>query len=182
MSEGPPPWAVMTSERHAHVLRVAALAERWADSMGVGEHERARWRRAVWLHDALRDAREADLRALAPGWAGPVELLHGPAAANRAGAGEETDQGILEAVRYHSVGHPDWDMAGKVLYCADFLEPGRSFDRSDRAMLADRFPVAPEEVLLEVATRRLAWLVRSRWSIPEPTWRFWNSLVRDGWA
>ena len=33
------------------------------------------------------------------------------------------------------------------------------------------------EVVLAVAQGRMAWLVRSGWAIPDPTWRFWNSLV-----
>jgi HD superfamily phosphohydrolase YqeK len=182
MSGGYPTWAVMSPKRLAHVERVAALSERWATLIRIPEPERIRWDRAVRLHDALRDAGEAELRLLAPEWSGPVELLHGPAAANRACADGETDPGVLSAVRYHSVGCCDWDMVGKVLYCADFLEPGRSFDQPERAALADRFPAAPDEVLAEVATRRLAWLVRSRWSIPEETWRFWNSVAGQGWA
>jgi 2-amino-4-hydroxy-6-hydroxymethyldihydropteridine diphosphokinase len=67
-------------------------------------------------------------------------------------------------------------MAGTALYSADFLEPGRKFDAEARADLARRFPQAPGEVLREVATRRLHWLVQSGWAIPEPTWQFWNSL------
>jgi len=79
-------------------------------------------------------------------------------------------------VRYHSVGLAEWDMAGRVLYCADYLEPGRAFDAASRAELASRFPADPEGVLREVAARRVAHLVESRWSLPEPTVRFWNSL------
>ena len=182
MSDPLPAWAIMTPKRRAHVERVAALVDHWADAMDVPAQEQARWQRAVWLHDAIRDAGDEELRALVPDVAGPVELLHGPAAANRALVAGETDRGVLEAVRYHSVGHPDWDMVGKVLYCADFLEPGRSFDQEERAQLARRFPTAPEDVLAEVAIRRLGWLVRSQWSIPETTWRFWNSLAGQGWA
>ena len=61
-----------------------------------------------------------------------------------------------------------------------FLEPGRSFDREARAGLAARFPAAMDEVVREVAARRVQWLVRSGWFIPETTWRFWNH-VAGGW-
>lgn len=172
-----PAWAVMTPARLGHVIRVAELAWQWSLAMGVPDAERHRWLRAVWLHDALRDAPVEDLNRLAPGALGPPELRHGPAAAARAEAEGERDRGILDAVRYHSVGLAEWDMAGRVLYCADFLEPGRSFDRGERADLARRFPDSAPEVLREVARRRMAWLVRSAWQIPEPTWRFWNSLA-----
>ena len=56
VAEGLPAWAVASSERVAHIERVARLAASWADRMGVAVAERGRWLRAVWLHDALRDA------------------------------------------------------------------------------------------------------------------------------
>ena len=174
-----PAWAVMSPARIGHVQRVAELAHAWAMTMGVPDSERNRWLRAVWLHDALRDAPIADLERLAPGTWGPEELLHGPAAAAKAKAEGETDRGVLDAVRYHSLGLPEWDMVGRVLYCADFLEPGRSFDREARADLARRFSGAMPDVVFAVAQGRMAWLVRSGWAIPDPTWRFWNSLVES---
>jgi HD superfamily phosphohydrolase YqeK len=153
------------------------MATSWAEAMGVPDSERHRWLKAVWLHDALRDAGDARLAELAPSTPGPPELRHGPAAAARAKAEGETDRGILDAVRYHSVGLAEWDMVGRVLYCADYLEPGRPFDQAERADLAVRFPGAAPAVLREVARRRLDHLIQSGWTLPEPTVRFWNSLV-----
>ena len=99
-----PPWAKMSPERLAHVERVVGLIDQWALAIGVPDFERRRWLRAAWLHDALRDAGSAELAQWAPGAFGSVELWHGPAAASRAAAEGETDQGILDAVRFHSVG------------------------------------------------------------------------------
>jgi HD superfamily phosphohydrolase YqeK len=84
---------------------------------------------------------------------------------------------VLDAVRYHSLGLAEWDRVGQVLYCADYLEPGREFGRARRAELAERFPSDPRGVLREVAAMRLAHLVASGWPILDPTVRFWNSLV-----
>ena len=84
---------------------------------------------------------------------------------------------MLDAVRYHSVGLAEWDMVGRVLYAADFLEPGRPFERDERAELARRFPSDSRSVLREVARRRMARIIASGWPLPEPTVRFWNSLV-----
>ena len=172
-----PAWAIVSPARRGHIERVAALVSRWADAMRVPAAERHRWLRAVWLHDALRDAGEAKLAELAPSTPGPPELRHGPAAAARAKAEGETDRGVLDAVRYHSIGLAEWDMVGRVLYCADYLEPGREFDGAVRAEMAERFPADPDGVLRDVAERRMAHLIASRWSLPEPTVRFWNSLA-----
>src|SRR6266540_4126563 len=106
-----PPWAVVTPERRGHIERVASLLSAWAIAMNVPDSERARWLKAAWLHDALRDAPAAS------------ELEHGPLAAERAARDGERDQGVLAAVRYHSVGYAGWDDVGKMLYLADYLAP-----------------------------------------------------------
>ena len=123
-----PSWAVVTPARRGHVERVAALIATWATAMKVPERERARWVSAAWLHDALRDAPAAN------------ELAHGPLAAERAAHDGLTDQGVLDAVRYHSLGFAQWDDVGRMLYLADYLEPGRAFDQELRRSLAARVP------------------------------------------
>lgn len=172
-----PWWAVMSPKRRAHVERVATLVATWADAMELAAAERSRWLRAAWLHDALRDADPVVLKALAGGLRAPVDLLHGPAAAERAAKDPDPDPGVLDAVRYHSVGFAKWEPVGRALYCADFLEPGRRFDRAERARLAERFPVEPDVVFAEVVRRRMLYLVHSGWPIPEPTFLLWNSQV-----
>ena len=121
--------------------------------MHVAPAERDRWLRAAWLHDALRDAPLRDLMA------------HGPAAADRA------------AVPYHTVGYAGWDDVGRMLYLADFLEPGRDFDPDGRRALAQRVPTERGAVLREVARRRLEWVVRSGWPLVPETVAFWNALA-----
>jgi HD superfamily phosphohydrolase YqeK len=133
--------------------------------------------RAVWLHDALRDAPEEELRRWAPSAEGPPDLRHGPASAARAKAEGESDRGVLDAVRYHSIGLAEWDMVGRVLYCADYLEPGRKHEREWRADLAQRYPSDPNLVLRQVARARVLHVVSSGRMLLEPTVRFWNSLV-----
>jgi HD superfamily phosphohydrolase YqeK len=175
-----PIWAVVAPERREHIARVAQLASTWAEQMGIPDSERHRWLRAVWLHDALRDASPQELEQWASDTPGPPELRHGPASAARARAEGEDDRGVLDAVRYHSLGLAEWDMVGRILYCADYLEPGRPFDQGRRAELAGRLPADPGGVLREVARARVLHLIQSGWPVLEPTRRFWNSLVLTG--
>ena len=160
-----PPWATVTPERRAHVERVAALLSTWAAALRVPDAERARWLRAAWLHDALRDAPAAD------------ELAHGPMAADRAAQDGERDRGVLDAVRYHSLGYAEWDDVGKMLYLADYLEPGRPFDRELRGGLAARVRAERDAVLREVAARRITRVVDSGWPLVRETVDFWNDIV-----
>jgi len=162
-----PDWADVTPARRDHIERVVNLLAEWANTMRVPGAERDRWLRAGWLHDALRDAPLGD----------PV--AHGPAAAERAAAAGERDRGVLGAVRHHTVGSAEWDDVGKMLYLADFLEPGRDSKNqaSDRADLVRRVPTERDSVLREVARRRLDWVLRSGWPLPPETVAFWNRLV-----
>lgn len=170
-----PEWAMVSPKRLAHIERVARLVAQWAEEMGVPDNERNRWLRAVWLHDALRDATTEELERWAPSVLGPPALRHGPASAARAKADGEIDRGVLDAVRYHSIGLAEWDMVGRVLYCADYLEPGRQHLQGEPG-LAGRFPKDSGGVLRDVARARLGHAVASGWPLPDPTVRFWNSI------
>jgi len=160
-----PAWADVRGERRGHIERVVGLLDEWASTMRIPAAERDRWRRAAWLHDALRDAPLPD------------PLAHGPAAADRAAADGERDRGVLDAVRYHTIGYAGWDDVGRMLYLADFLDPGRDFDPNGRRALAARVSTDRDTVLREVARRRIEWVLRSGWPLPPETVAFWNALV-----
>lgn len=172
-----PDWAVVSDERREHIARVVALVESWAHEMGVERSEAERWRRAALLHDSLRDADEATLARHVARGAWPVKLWHGPAAAAAAASRGEADVGVINAVRYHSVGFSGWDRAGRMLYLADFLEPDRDRVIREAAELRGRVVSDPDGVLLEVARLRLGWMVRTGKPIGRETWLFWNSLA-----
>ena len=174
---GLPRWARVTDRRRAHIARVAALLDGWADALEIAVRERGRWLRAAWMHDALKDASARVVRALAGGvWDAP-SLWHGPAAAARAARAGERDRGVLDAVRYHSVGCADWDAVGRMLYLADYLEPGRRHHDARRAKYAARVPADPEGVLRAVAAERIARGVAKGWPLLPETVAFWNAVV-----
>jgi len=175
-----PPWAQVSPRRIAHIGRVVALVEEWAVARRVGAGERDRWRRAALLHDALRDAPEEVLRRWAPDAQWPAKTRHGPAAAAAAQADGERDAGVLDAVRYHSLGYASWDDAGRMLYLADYLEPGRQHERELLDALARRVPAEPREVLRAVAALRIGWRLKEGGLISQETWQFWNGLVAAG--
>lgn len=155
---------------------MAALLDSWATTLAVPPGERGRWLRAAYFHDALRDADPRVLAELAPDRWGIPALWHGPAAAAAAEGDGEKDRGILDAVRYHSVGYAGWDDVGRMLYLADYLDPGGSFQRGERAALAARVPQDRREVLREVARRRLTWLLTADSPLLKETVDFWNAL------
>jgi HD superfamily phosphohydrolase YqeK len=161
---GLPTWAEVGKKRRAHVRRMEALLDEWADEMGVSDRERRRWLKACWLHDALRDA---DL---------PDGVSHGAAAADRASRNGESDRGVLSAVRYHSVGYAGWDDVGKMLYLADCLEPGRKKSRKERAEMANRVPRDRDGVLRQIVAQQIRSRLRKKRHVDPLMMEFWNSL------
>jgi HD superfamily phosphohydrolase YqeK len=162
------------------VERVARLLEDWARQMGVSDQERERWLRAAYLHDCLRDADPAELERLAPdAWEVP-SLRHGPAAARMAQEHGERDQGVLDAVRYHSVGYAGWDAVGRMLYLADYLEPDRDFQHPERSEMTARVPQDPQGVLRAIAAQRLQWVIQAGRHLVRETVGFWNALAASG--
>src|SRR5215213_9831437 len=145
-----PAWARVGEKRRAHIARVTALLDEWARGLRLPEGD-ARM---------LRDAPEAQLRELTGDAASPVDLLHGPAAAVMLERSGESRHALVEAVRWHTVGHPEWEFVGRALYMADFLEPGRKFSPADRAFLAAHAPHDFDGVFRQVVRSRLEWSLR----------------------
>mgnify|MGYP004567336233 FL=1 len=56
-------------------------------------------------------------------------LIHGKLGAFYAETKYQVDdEEILSAIRYHTTGHPDMTVLEKIIYLADYIEPGRSMD------------------------------------------------------
>ena len=172
-----PSWAIVTEKRVAHIGRVTALLDEWALALELTAQEAKAWHDAGLFHDALRDAPEQELRALAgelPGYT--TDMLHGPAAAARMQRDGETRLDVLEAVRFHTVGSAAWGRLGRALYMADYLEPGRKFSRSDRAYLASQVPHAFDATFRQVLRARLEWSLREGMRLFPEAVALWNTV------
>lgn len=172
-----PPWARITPARVKHVEGVCALLTRWSYAMRASPAETDRWLRAGVLHDAVKDAPTEALAQLADVTWGIPKLLHGPAAAVLAARNGETDLGVLAAVRYHSVGFAGWDDAGRMLYLADYLEPGRRGLPESLHALRERVPQNPLDALCQVARLRLTHQLGKAHPLLPETVAFWNTLT-----
>ena len=172
-----PAWACVSDKRLAHIQRVTALLDEWAARLELPPDEARAWHDAGRLHDALRDAPESVLRALAgdsPDYA--TEMLHGPAAAEQMRRDGERRIELLDAVRYHTIGSARWGRLGRALYMADFLEPGRKFSRADRAYLATQAPHDFDGTFRQVVRARLEWSLREGMRLYPEAVGLWNSV------
>jgi HD superfamily phosphohydrolase YqeK len=171
-----PSWAQVSEKRRAQITRVAELLEQWAAAMHISAEERCDWIDAARYHDALRDAPRELLRTLAGDAPYEPEMLHGPAAAEQMSRAGERRQSVLDAVRFHTVGSPSWARPGKALYMADFLEPGRSFSREDRAFLSAQVPHDFDRVFRQVVRMRLVYALNEGHTLFTETVKLWNGI------
>ena len=171
-----PTWAKASDKRRKHIARVIALLLEWADAIDISADEREAWLKAGLWHDALRDAPEEELRALTGEAEREAELLHGPAVATLLEQRGEGTPEVLMAIRYHTVGSPEWDRTGRALYMADFLEPGRTFLRRDRAFLAAQVPHDFDGVFRQVLRARLEYALREGYTLFPETVALWNAV------
>ena len=171
-----PEWAVVGEKRRAHIGRVTGLLDEWAEKMRLDAAVAQAWHDAGRWHDALRDASPEVLRPMVGDPDMPDALLHGPAAAARLALEGESRRTVLDAVRWHSVGSPQWDRTGRALFMADFLEPGRRFMHADRAFLAAQLPHNFDGVFRQAVCMRLEWTLREGNRIFPATVELWNSV------
>ncbi len=135
--------AHLSLPRFLHSLRTAEMAEQLCARFNLPVEEGYT---AALAHDMAREmpseqvkliAGEDGLPLLDEEIARPV-LLHGRAAAVllQHSWGEQR-QSVLDAVRWHTQGHPQMGDLAKVIYIADYIEPGRTHisDDSRRVIL-----------------------------------------------
>lgn len=102
-------------------------------------------------------------------------LAHGKAAAFMVREELGIDRrDVLEAVRTHTVAEPGMSDCGKIVYIADFIEPGRTHIKRD--FLQDRERLSLDCLLLEVLERTLRYLRDRRRRIAEPSLVLYEEL------
>ncbi|MFN8572553.1 MAG: hypothetical protein U0132_10895 [Gemmatimonadaceae bacterium] len=171
-----PPWAIVNEKRRAHIARVTTLLDNWGEQLGLDAAARQAWHDAGAWHDALRDASDLELRAEVGNDPRPTSVLHGPAAATRLAREGERREDVLEAIRWHTLGNPEWGPTGRALFMADFLEPGRPFMHGDRAFLAAHLPHDFDGVFRQVVRMRLEWTLREGKPVFPETVALWNRV------
>lgn len=131
-------WKTLLKKRlpertYRHCLSVAEMMERLAKDAGITPEQA---RTAGLLHDLCKNLNDDEVLAAAenyglvitPAQKKKPSLLHGPVAAEEARHSlGVTDEEVLDAIRFHTVGRPHWGAVGLALYFADFTEPLRTY-------------------------------------------------------
>lgn len=176
-----PDWAEASPERRAHMERVADLMGEWARALGMADMDVVRWRAAGWLHDVLRDAPAERLRQRADDRFRdlPYKVLHGPVAAARLEEEGCGDAELLDAIRFHTLGHRSLGRLGRALIAADYLEPGRSSHAAWRANLRSRAGADLDGVVRAVVRAKLERGLEAGLPLGPELVELWNTLARN---
>lgn len=171
----------LSSKRYEHSVRVAETAVKLARLHGCDE-EKAEI--AGLLHDyckeypkeeQVRIAVEQHLLSSREDLLMP-QVLHGPVASYiLKQEGLVDDESVLQAVRYHTTGHPDMDMLAKIIFIADYIEPGRKTPNID-----DLFDIAArdlDECVVEIVDRTTVYLISKRQIIHEDMIKLRNRIL-----
>ena len=122
----------MKPSRFVHTLNVAQTAKRMAETFGVNPNQAYA---AGILHDCAKNIKDEEKVAIC--WENHIEisrteqkfpdLLHAKVgdltARTRYGI---TDEAILSAIRWHTTGKENMTSLEKIIFAADYIEPGRS--------------------------------------------------------
>lgn len=156
----------LNAYRYEHVLGVAymsvALAMRWGADIAQAElagllHDCAKYMTVPQMLESCRQYGIAltDDELRAPG------VIHAKLGAvmARAEYGVQ-DEAVLSAIRWHTTGRPDMSLLDKIVYVADYIEPGRRplprLDAYRKLAFTDL-----DRSLVEIMGSTLAYLERS---------------------
>ena len=175
--------AELRPARFRHSRDVSRTAVRLAERWGADIEEA---RIAGILHDCARTLKgEALLSAIREEGLQPSELelvqpalLHAQLGAiwaqKRFGV---DDPVILQAIRRHTVGAADMTLLDKIVYLADYIEPGRNFPGVEK--IREMAVVGLDEALLEAYNRTIVYVVAGEGLLHPDTVAGRNSLLME---
>jgi predicted HD superfamily hydrolase involved in NAD metabolism len=176
---------LLSPARAEHSLRTAELA---AEICGRGGIDPERGRAAGIAHDMCKELPVAEQRALAASYPAAAatssvmieKALHGPAAAALLARDYGVrDEGLLEAVAFHTIGRAGMGALAIAVYCADKLEGGRK--GVGEAFRAECLRLPLKEMLAAVVRRNVEWIESRGKAVAPETLTLYNSLS-DGVA
>ncbi|KKB72804.1 MULTISPECIES: bis(5'-nucleosyl)-tetraphosphatase (symmetrical) YqeK [Bacillus] len=172
----------LTEQRYTHTIGVmetaVMLAERFGADVKKAEtaaifHDYAKFRPKEEMKQIiLNDNKSLDVLDF------HHELWHAPAGAvlvkTEVGI---ADEDILSAIRYHTSGRPGMTLLEKVIYVADYIEPGRRFPGVDevRVLVEENLDLA----LIQALKNTITFLMTKNQAVFPDTLATYNALVKE---
>jgi predicted HD superfamily hydrolase involved in NAD metabolism len=170
----------LTDHRYQHTLGVMetaiALAEQYGADVKKAEI-------AAIFHDYAKFRPKDEMRQIILTQKFPQDLLHYHAELWHAPAGAYlvemeagiNDREVLDAIRYHTSGRPGMTLLEKIIYLADYIEPGRHFPGVDevRALAKENLNSA----LIQAVKNTILFLMKKNQPVYPESFQTYNDLV-----
>ena len=171
-------------KRFAHSVSVARTARRFARLYGVDESQAVRaglvhdWDKCYHGREVFDRCREMGIE-LPEGYESMEALFHAPTgAAALARRFPQLEPEVLQAIARHTSGAVDMQPLDIVIYCADMIEPTRTYPSLDelRALVGE---ASLEELFRSCFAATVAFLVSRHRFLHPDTVAVWNAWVGE---
>lgn len=172
----------LTEHRYLHTIGVMETAMKLAERYGA---DRKKAELAAIFHDYAKFRPKDEMKQIIVEQRMPPilleynsELWHAPVGAflaeKEAGI---TDPEVLDAIRYHTSGRIGMTQLDKIIYLADYIEPGRHFHGVDQVRA-----IAEEDLdnaLIESMKNTIQFLMKKNQPVFPETFNAYNSIVKN---
>ncbi|PEQ96696.1 phosphohydrolase [Bacillus sp. AFS006103] len=171
----------LTDHRYKHTLGVMETAIALAKQYG-GDEQKAEL--AAIFHDYAKFRSKDEMKEIIIEQGFPQNLLeynselwHAPAGAYLA----EKEAGIidpevLEAIRFHTSGRPGMTLLDKIIYLADYIEPGRHFPGVEEVRNVAKENL--DKALIMAVKNTIIFLLKKNQTVYPETFYTYNDLIR----
>jgi predicted HD superfamily hydrolase involved in NAD metabolism len=170
----------LTEHRYLHTLGVMESAIHLAKQYGVDERKAEL---AAIFHDYAKFRPKDEMREIIVTQGMPQDLLkynselwHAPVGAylaeREAGI---TDREVLDAVRFHTSGRRGMTKLEKVIYLADYIEPGRHFPGVEEVRALAKVDL--NDALIKAVQNTIMFLMKKNQAIYPETFHTYNDLI-----
>lgn len=172
----------LTEHRYQHTIGVMEtaiqLAEQYGADLKKAElaaifHDYAKFRPKEEMAQIIKDQKMPEVLLEYNS-----ELWHAPVGAFLV----ETEVGlndheVLDAIRYHTSGRPDMTLLEKIVYVADYIEPGRHFPGVDKVRELAKKDL--NKALIKSIRNTIEFLMKKKQPIFPDTFYTYNDLVKN---
>lgn len=170
----------ITEQRYQHTLGVMETSITLAERYG-GDPKKAEL--AAIFHDYAKFRPKDEMKEIILAQKMPADLLaynselwHAPVGAylveKEAGI---TDPEILDAIRYHTSGRVKMPLLDKIVFLADYIEPGRSFPGVDE--VRDTAKENLELAVIDALRNTILFLLKRNQAVYPDTFHTYNDLI-----
>ncbi|MFB6496505.1 bis(5'-nucleosyl)-tetraphosphatase (symmetrical) YqeK [Bacillus haynesii] len=172
----------LTEQRYIHTVGVMKTAVKLAERFGADVKKAET---AAIFHDYAKFRPKEEMKQIILDGGGPLEVLdfhhelwHAPAGAalvkTEVGI---TDEDILSAIRFHTSGRPNMTLLEKVIYVADYIEPGRRFPGVEEVRTLAEEDL--DSALIQALKNTITFLISKNQAVYPETVATYNALVND---